>query len=282
MKALRDELDRMKRLFELKKWHSNTLGSWVYPREQTPRSLKRLLYALNEEYQELCRQKAQELKEEGFSATPVTESPSCENKESPENVTAPSDDLIGENLSEDAAAKELSTSEAGDKDAEEPGEDAEEQGDREEEAEASTAWNNEDAERAEFVEEEVAEEESIFSAGKAEDDLVSAEEDTEDGDVDAAKELLASEAGDSDAEESGDLEEDVTAQDDEGLFLAPGFVSDPFEANTQNDWPKVETNDGQLEPLALYEEKVYASVEGCPGYRVNVVKTEVKHPVMWL
>ena len=27
MQALRDELDRMKRLFELKKWHSNTLGS---------------------------------------------------------------------------------------------------------------------------------------------------------------------------------------------------------------------------------------------------------------
>ena len=92
MQALRDELDRMKRLFELKKWHSNTLGSWVYPREQTPRSLGRLMYALNEEFQEFCRKKAQKLKEEGFSATPVTESPSCENKESLENVTAPSDD----------------------------------------------------------------------------------------------------------------------------------------------------------------------------------------------
>ena len=118
----------MKRLFELKKWHSNTLGSWVYPREQTPRSLGRLIHALNEKYQDLCRKKAQELKKECFSATPVTESPSCENKESLENITAPSDDLIGESLSEDAAAKEPSTSEAGGKNAEEPGEDAEEQG----------------------------------------------------------------------------------------------------------------------------------------------------------
>ena len=211
MQALRNELDRMKRLFELKKWHSNTLGSWVYPREQTPRSLGRLMYALSEEYQELCRKKAQELKEEGFSATPVTKSPSCENKESLENVTAPSrDDLIEESLPEGAAAKEPFPSEVGDKDAEEPGEDAEEQGDREEEAEASTAWNNEDA------------------------------------------------------------------QDDEGPFLTDkGFISDPFEANAQHDWPKVETNDGQLEPLALYEEKVYASGEGCPGYRVNVVKLMV-------
>ena len=50
------------------------------------------MYALNEEFQEFCRKKAQKLKEEGFSATPVTESPSCENKESLENVTAPSDD----------------------------------------------------------------------------------------------------------------------------------------------------------------------------------------------
>ena len=53
------------------------------------------------------------MKEEGFAANPVTKFPSCENKESLENVTAPSDDLIEENLSEDAAAKELSTSEAG-------------------------------------------------------------------------------------------------------------------------------------------------------------------------
>ena len=72
-----------------------------------------------------------------------------------------------------------------------------------------------------------------------------------------------------------DLEEDVTAQDHEWPFLTDeGFISDPFEANTQNDWPKVETNDGQLEPLALYEEKVYASGECYPGYRVNVVKTD--------
>ena len=86
--------------------------------------------------------------------------------------------------------------------------------------------------------------------------------------------MFASEAGDRDAEEPGDLEKDVTAQDDEGPFLAPGFVSDPFEANTQNDWPEVKINDGQLEPLALYDERVYAAGEGYPGYRVNVVKTD--------
>ena len=82
----------------------------------------------------------------------------------------------------------------------------------------------------------------------------------------AAKELFAFEAGDRDAEEPGDLEKDVTAQDDEGTFLTNvGIVSDPFEANTQNDWPEVKINDGQLEPLALYDERVYAAVEG-EGY----------------
>ena len=35
----------------------------------------------------------------------------------------------------------------------------------------------------------------------------------------------------------------------------------------------METNDGQLEPLALYDERVYAAGEGYPGYRVNVLKT---------
>ena len=29
--ALRDEVGMVKRLFELKKWHSNTLETWVYP-----------------------------------------------------------------------------------------------------------------------------------------------------------------------------------------------------------------------------------------------------------
>ena len=121
--ALWDEVDGMKRLFRLKKWHSKTLETWVYPREQKLRSVRRLLRAVNEEYQALCKEaakkrkaqekKAQELKEEGFAANPVTKFPPCENKESLENVTAPSDDLIEENLSEDAAAKELSTSEAG-------------------------------------------------------------------------------------------------------------------------------------------------------------------------
>ena len=52
-----------------------------------------------------------------------------------------------------------------------------------------------------------------------------------------------------------------------------GFVSDSFEANTLN-WPEVKTNDGQLEPLALYDERVYAAGEGYIGYRVNVVKTD--------
>ena len=52
-----------------------------------------------------------------------------------------------------------------------------------------------------------------------------------------------------------------------------GFVSDSFEANTQN-WPEVKMNDGQFEPLALYDERVYAAGEGYPGYRVNVVKTD--------
>ena len=80
MQALRDELDKLKRLFELKKWHSNTLETWVYPREETLRSLKRLVRAMNEEYQLLCKKNAQEKKEEGLSATPVTKSPSCENK----------------------------------------------------------------------------------------------------------------------------------------------------------------------------------------------------------
>ena len=87
MQALRDELDKLKRLFELKKWHSNTLETWVYPREETRRSLNRLIRAMDEEYQLLCKRKAQEkkaqeLKEEGFAANPVTKFPSCENKES--------------------------------------------------------------------------------------------------------------------------------------------------------------------------------------------------------
>ena len=156
--------------------------------------------ALNEKYHELCKQKAQELKEEGFSATLVTKSPSCENKKWLENITAPTrDDLIEESVSEDVAAKEL----------------------------------------------------------------------------------FAFEAGDRDAEEPGDLEKDVTAQDDEGTFLTNvGIVSDPFEANTQNDWPEVKINDGQLEPLALYDERDYAAVEGegYIWYRVNVVKTDGTSP----
>ena len=135
----------------------------MYPREETRRSLNRLIRAMDAEYQLLCKRKAQEkkaqeLKEEGFSATPVTESPSCENKESLENVTAPSDDLIEENLSEDAAAKELSTSEAGDTDAEELRDRQqaaqEETGIREEESEASDASKDDDPESLAVVEEE--------------------------------------------------------------------------------------------------------------------------------
>ena len=58
-----------------------------------------------------------------------------------------------------------------------------------------------------------------------------------------------------------------------------GFVCDPFETNT-TDWPEVKTNDGQLEPLALYEEKVMRMWEGHShsGYRVNVVKNDGSSP----
>ena len=112
--ALRDEVDMVKRLFELKKWHSNTLETWVYPREETLRSLKRLVRAMNEEYQLLCKT-AREKKEEGLSATPVTKPPSCENKESLGNVTAPSgDEVTEETFAERDLSKELFPSEVED------------------------------------------------------------------------------------------------------------------------------------------------------------------------
>ena len=112
----------MKRLFKLKKWHSKTLETWVYPRDQTLRSLQRLLRAVNKEYQAFCKEKAKKMKEEGLPATPVTKYPACEIKESLETATVLSrHDLIEESFSEEVAAKKLFPSEVGDRDAEEPG-----------------------------------------------------------------------------------------------------------------------------------------------------------------
>ena len=132
---LRDAVDKMERLFQRNEWHSKTMEEWVHPRDETPRSLRRLLSAVITEYQALCKERAKKMKEERLSATIGTKFPSCENKE--------------ESLSGEVAAKELFASEVGDKD-------TEKQGDREEETEASVASKNDNAEGVEVVEEEEA------------------------------------------------------------------------------------------------------------------------------
>ena len=117
------------------------------------------------------------MKEEGLTANPV-KPPSCENKESLESAILPSrDDVIEETFTERDAAKDMFRSEVGDRDVEEPG-------DRRQAIEASVALKNGNAESLKGVEED-----DLVPAGKVEDELISAEENTEDDDVDEDEEL---------------------------------------------------------------------------------------------
>ena len=76
------------------------------------------------------------------------------------------------------------------------------------------------------------------------------------------------------------FEEDVPVQADELAFgMQVGYVSDPLEVNIRTDLPEVKTDDGQQEPLELYNEKIKICGERFnAGYRINVVKTDGTRP----
>ena len=100
-----------------------------------------------------------------------------------------------------------------------------------------------------------------------------------------AKKSYPLEEGGRGTKEQGDREQGIEAptalnnDDAERLLVveekAVGYVCDPFEVNTQTEWPEVTTNGKQHEPVESYTEKAERLVLQCIlGYHVEMLKTD--------